>query len=191
MIPVVHLHFHRRRTGVTRHVEDIVRLLPAEAVGWGLPAGVRRLRWAELRARAKAGPLVLHAHRNLELLAALLLRATAPSVRVVFTRHSAGAPSAWTRLLAWRADARLVLTRVALRELGLPAEVVPHGVDAERFSPPASRRDSWRALGVGGEAGVGAVGRIRPSKGQQDPRGGLGGSRARELRAGGQCWSAW
>jgi mannosyltransferase len=168
MIPVVHLHFHRRRTGVTRHVEDIARLLPAEVAGWGLSSGVPRLRWAEVRERAKAGPLVLHAHRNLELLAALLLRATAPSVRVVFTRHSAGAPSAWTRLLARRADARLVLTRVALRELGLPAEVVPHGVDAERFSPPASRAESWRALGVGGEAGVGTVGRIRPSKGQQD-----------------------
>ncbi len=39
MIPVVHLHFHRRRTGVTRHVEDVARLLPAEVSGWGLPGG--------------------------------------------------------------------------------------------------------------------------------------------------------
>ncbi len=168
MIPVVHLHFHGRRTGVTRHVEDVARLLPAEVTGWGPLSGVRRLPWRELRARARAGPLVVHAHRNLELLAALLLRAMARSVRVVFTRHSAGRPSAWTRFLARRADARLVLTRVALRELGLAAEVVSHGVDVERFSPPSDRAEAWRALGVGGARGLGAVGRIRPSKGQQD-----------------------
>ncbi len=168
MIPVVHLHLHGRRTGVTRHVEDIARLLPAEVAGWGPLSGVRRLRWSELRRKARAGPLVVHAHRTLELLAGLLLRAVTRSVRVVFTRHSAGRPSAWTRFLARRADARLVFTRVALRELGLPAEVVPHGVDVERFSPPADRVEAWRALGMGGERGLGAVGRVRPSKGQQD-----------------------
>lgn len=168
MIPVVHLHFHGRRTGVTRHVEDLARLLPAEVTGWGLSPGVRRLPWGELRRRAGAGPLVVHAHRALELLAALLLRSVARSVRVVYTRHAAGQPSAWTRFLARRADARVVLTRVALGELGLPAEVVPHGVDVERFSPPEDRSEAWRALGVGGTHGLGAVGRLRPSKGQQD-----------------------
>ncbi|MGZ6078949.1 MAG: glycosyltransferase, partial [Myxococcaceae bacterium] len=128
----MHLHFHRRRTGVTRHVEDVARLLPAQVTGWGLSDSVRRLTWAELWSRAKAGPLVLHTHRNLELLVALLLRGVARSVRVVFTRHAAGTPSGWTRLLARRADACIVLTRAALRELGLLAEVVPHGVDVQR-----------------------------------------------------------
>jgi mannosyltransferase len=168
MIPVVHLHFHGRRTGVTRHVEAVARRLPANVTGWGPLSGVRRLPWSELLASARSGPLVVHAHRNLELLGSLLLRAVRRSVRVVFTRHSAGRPSAWTRFLARRADVRLVLTRVALRELGLPAEVVPHGVDVERFSPPADRAEAWRALGVGGSRGLGAVGRVRPSKGQQD-----------------------
>ena len=168
MSPVVLLHFHRRRTGVTRHVEDVARRLPAEVTGWGPLHDVRRLSWRAVVGRAREGPMVVHAHRNLELLAALLLRMRRPAVRVIFTRHSAGRPSAWTRFLARRADARVVLTRVALRELGLRAEVVPHGVDVERFSPPASREDAWRALGAGGSQGIGAVGRIRPAKGQQD-----------------------
>ena len=168
MTPVVLLHFHGRRTGVTRHVEDVARRLPAVVTGWGPLRDVRRIPWRALLARARSGPVVVHAHRNLELLAALLLRWMRPSVRVVFTRHSAGRPSAWTRFLARRADARVVLTRVALRELGLRAEVVPHGVDVARFSPPADRDESWRALGVGRSHGVGAVGRIRPAKGQQD-----------------------
>lgn len=168
MIPVVLLHFHGRRTGVTRHVEDVARRLPAHVTGWGPLLGVRRLPWRALMDLARSGPVVVHAHRNLELLAALLLRRAWPSIRVLFTRHSAGRPSAWTRFLARRAEARVVLTRVALRELGLRAEVVPHGVDVGRFAPPEDRAQSWRVLGVGGSRGIGAVGRIRPSKGQQD-----------------------
>ena len=168
MSSVVLLHFHRRRTGVTRHVEDIARRLPAEVTGWGPLRDVDVLPWRALLDRAREGPVVLHAHRNLELLAALLLRWRRPSVRVVFTRHSAGRPSAWTRFLARRADARVVMTRVAVRELGLRADVVPHGVDIARFSPPPNRDEAWRALGVGGSHGLGAVGRIRPAKGQQD-----------------------
>jgi len=168
MTPVVLLHFHGRRTGVTRHVEDVARRLPAHVIGWGPLLGVRRLPWRALVELARSGPLVVHAHRNLELLAALLFRRAWPSVRVIFTRHSAGRPSAWTRFLARRAEARVVLTRVALRELGLRAEVVPHGVDVGRFAPPQDRAQAWRVLGVGGDRGVGAVGRIRPSKGQQD-----------------------
>jgi mannosyltransferase len=149
-------------------VEDIARLLPAEVTGWGPLEGIEWLPWGDLVVRAGAGPLVLHAHRNLELLAALLLRVFRPSVRIVFTRHSAGRPSRWTRFLARRADARVVLTRIGLRELGMGAEVVPHGVDVGRFSPPADRAGAWRALGAGGTHGIGAVGRVRPSKGQQD-----------------------
>jgi mannosyltransferase len=168
MIPVVLLHFHGRRTGVTRHVEDVSRRLPAHVTGWGPLLGVRRLPWRALLDLARSGPVVVHAHRNLELLAALLLRRMWPSVRVIFTRHSAGRPSVWTWFLARRADGRVVLTRVALRELGLRAEVVPHGVDVARFAPPQDRAQAWRVLGVGGERGVGAVGRIRPAKGQQD-----------------------
>jgi mannosyltransferase len=168
MTPVVLLHFHGRRTGVTRHVEDVARRLPAHVIGWGPLRGVRQLPWRALLELARSGPLVVHAHRNLELLAALLLRSLRPWVQVVFTRHSAGRPSGWTRFLARRADVRVVLTRVALRELGLRAEVVPHGVDVQQFAPPADRAGAWRALGVGGSNGVGAVGRIRPSKGQQD-----------------------
>jgi mannosyltransferase len=168
MAPVVHLHFHGRRTGVTRHVEDVVRGLPAEAAGWGLSPGLPMLDSRALWRRARRGPLVLHAHRNLELLVALLLRAIGDRVRVVFTRHSAGRPSWWTRWLARRADARVVLTRAASREFGLPAEVIAHGVDIRAFSPPQDRTAAWEALGFGGRRGVGTVGRIRPSKGQED-----------------------
>ena len=168
MSRVVHLHFHRRTTGVTRHVVDVVRGLPAQVFGFGLPAGTPTLSPGALRRRVRSGPVVLHAHRALELLVALGLRAMGRSVRVVFTRHSVGRPSTWTRWLASRADARVVFTEQALAEFGLPAEVVPHGVDPAAFAPPEDRARAWATLGVGGERGLGAVGRIRPEKGQVD-----------------------
>jgi mannosyltransferase len=168
MVSVVHLHFHGRRTGVTRHVEDVVGGLPAEVAGWGLSPGLPMLDSRALWGRVRQGPVVLHAHRNLELLVALLLRAVGHHVRVVFTRHSAGRPSWWTRWLARRADARVVLTRAASREFALPAEVIAHGVDIRAFAPPEDRNAAWEALGLGGRRGVGTVGRIRPSKGQED-----------------------
>jgi mannosyltransferase len=169
MVPVVHLHFHGRKTGVTRHVEDVAQGLPAEVAGWGLSPGFPVTGPRRLWRRTREGPVVLHAHRNLELLAALMLRAFSPvHVRVVFTRHSAGRPSRWTRWLARHADARVVLTRGGLRDFGLTAEVIPHGVDARAFAPPEDRRAAWSALEFGGSHGVGTVGRIRPSKGQED-----------------------
>ena len=66
------------------------------------------------------------------------------------------------------ADARVVFTPGARTEFGLPAEVIPHGVDAAAFPPPEDRARAWAALGVGGERGLGVVGRIRPEKGQGD-----------------------
>ena len=168
MTPAVLLHFHGRRTGVTRHVEDVARRLPAEVTGWGPLGDVRRLSWRGLLDRAR-GPLVVHAHRNLELLAALLLRRRrrsgagglhpalrGPALGLDALPRAAGGCARWSS------------PGVALRELGLRAEVVPHGVDVARFSPPADRAEAWRALGVGGTHGLGVVGRVRPAKGQQD-----------------------
>ena len=125
---LVHLHLHRRRTGVTRHVEDVVRALApggATACGWALGRQVPRTGLAGLWHAARRGGLVLHAHRNLELLLALVLRRLGRGVRVVWTRHGTGAPSRWTAALAARADVRITLTEEGQRTLGLPSTVVP------------------------------------------------------------------
>lgn len=172
MTRVVHLHLHARRTGVTRHVGSIVRALPAElgaaAFGFGLPAGLPRVGWRALWRSVRAEPLVLHAHRNLELLLALSLRAAGRAVKVVATRHSATPPSWLTRRLMARADLRIALTDEGAELLSLPARVVGHGVALERFEPPPDRAAAFRALGLPGRAGVGVVGRVRPAKGQAD-----------------------
>jgi mannosyltransferase len=89
-------------------------------------------------------------------------------VKVAFTRHSSRPPSWPTRVLARRADLRVSLTPEVAGALGMSSTVVGHGVDLRRFSPPGDRAAAWRALGLGGERGIGVVGRLRPAKGQED-----------------------
>lgn len=174
---LVHLHLHRRRTGVTRHVEDVVRALSqrgARAWGWALSKDVPQAHFPDVWREARSGALVLHAHRNLELLVALLLRGAGRGVRVVWTRHGTGRPGRWTAWLARRADVRVCLSEQGAAELGLPSSVVPHGVDVTVYCPPRSRAAAWAALEVGGERGVAVVGRIRPAKGQREAMVALG-----------------
>jgi len=177
MALVVHPHFHRRRTGVTQHVETIVpalapfsetRVVESRLAGLAIRPTVPRVAWREIRSRAKSGDLVWHAHRNGELAAGLLLRAFFPKTRVVFTRHAAHRPSWITRLLARRADRVVALTSEVATAMGMPSRTIGHGLDAERFQPPTDRSEAWRALGLGGAFGIGVIGRIRPAKGQGD-----------------------
>jgi mannosyltransferase len=169
---VIHPHFHRRATGVTRHVESVVpklaRELETRAIGSNLSDTVPRIHWSELFNRLRNEPIIWHAHRNNELLAGLLLRLLGQNVKLVFTRHTSKPPSAYTRWLARSADALVALTSDVKEAMALPSTIVGHGIDLERFHPPEDREEAWRKLGQGGRYGIGVVGRIRQEKGQGD-----------------------
>ncbi len=169
---VIHPHFHRRYTGVTRHVESVVpelaRAMEVRAIGTHLGPTVQRIPWGELLHRLRTEPMVWHAHRNNELLVGLLLRLLGWRLKVVFTRHTSKAPSTYTRWLARRADALVALTSEVAEAMALPSTMVPHGIDLSRFQPPTDREEAWRKLGLGGRYGIGVVGRIRKEKGQGD-----------------------
>jgi mannosyltransferase len=169
---VVHPHFHRRYTGITRHVENVVpelaRELETRAIGSHFGASLPRIHWGELLGRLRREPVVWHAHRNNEMLVGMLLRLWGRQVRLVFTRHTSKAPSTFTRWLARSADALVALTSEVAEAMGMPSTIVSHGIDLARFQPPADREEAWRKLGLGGRYGVGVVGRIRKEKGQGD-----------------------
>lgn len=170
---VVHPHLHRRRTGVTAHTEAVVRELRAQGVdarvyGGHVDAALPRVTLGEVRRRAKTQAVVWHAHRNNEVLLALLLRLAGVKLRLVATRHSSTPPSGFTRWLLRRADAVIALSDEATKLLPLPATVVSHGLSLERFAPPPSRADAFAALKLPGAHAVGVVGRIRPDKGCGD-----------------------
>ncbi len=149
----------------------MVRALAPDAVSSGsaLMASTPRLGLVALWRRARREPTIWHAHRLNELYVGLLFRLLLPKVRVVFTRHAGARASRWTRFWASRADRVVALTHEARSNLGLPsADIVSHGVDLDAFKPPRSRIEMWSALNLGGQRGIGVIGRIRPAKGQGD-----------------------
>jgi mannosyltransferase len=174
MTLIVHPHFHKRYTGVTRHVESVVPALARDTgsetrvIGSGLSQELPRITWPELLRRARTEPVVWHAHRNNELLAGMALKLLGRQVRLVFTRHTSMAPSRLTRFLARGADGLVALTRQVAEVIALPSTVISHGIDLTRFHPPVDRDEAWRRLGQGGRLGVGVIGRIRKEKGQGD-----------------------
>ncbi len=172
---VIHPHFHRRRTGVTRHVESLIESLNREGVeiearglGRELSPSIPMSSWTQLWSRAGAGAVVWHAHRVSELWFGLLLRWLRPKLKVVFTRHAATPPSRLTRALANQADARVSLTEEVAEQLRLTSTIVGHGVDLKLFRPPDNRARAWAELGLGGTSGIGVIGRVREAKGQGD-----------------------
>jgi mannosyltransferase len=172
MTLVVHPHLHRRRTGVTCHVETVVAALSpafeARALGAALLPGTPRIGWGELLRRARSEAVVWHAHRNHELLVGLLLRVLFHRMRLVLTRHSVSPASRFTRWIARRAERVVALTPEVERTLGVGASIVGHGIDLARFHPAPDRAEAARALGIDALHAVGVVGRIRPDKGQGD-----------------------
>ncbi|MDY7229985.1 glycosyltransferase family 4 protein [Hyalangium rubrum] len=172
MTLVIHPHFHRRYTGITRHVESVVpelaRELETRTIGSHLGPSLPRIRWGELLGRLRREPVVWHAHRNNELLVGMLLRLLGVRMKLVFTRHTSREPSRYTRWLARSADALVALTGEVEEAMAMPSTIVGHGIDLKRFHPPTDREEAWRKLGLGGRYGVGVVGRIRKEKGQGD-----------------------
>jgi mannosyltransferase len=172
MPTVVHSHFHPRYTGATAHVEAVARELggafPVRVIGQAMDPSLPHTRFGEVLRLAAAEDVVWHAHRNNELMAALVARLLRPRLRVVYTRHGPNKPSALTRWLFRRADAIVALTAEGAKQLPSGTQVIGHGVSLARFRPGADREADWAARGLGGRYGVGVFGRIRKDKGQED-----------------------
>lgn len=174
-VEVVAPNFKRRLSGVT---STIIQLLPLQArtigiaaLGPGLPDRLPRLRWWQvpglLVRPAGARYRVWHARRNTEMLAGLVLKTVfrAP-LKLVFTSASQRSHSAWTRFLIRRMDAVIATSRKTAAYLQVPHNVVMHGIDTERFSPPESREAAIAEVGLDpAQRYVGCFGRVRHQKG--------------------------
>ncbi len=175
-IEVIAPNFKRRLSGVTATIARLVPLqagmIGIRATGPGLPADVPHIPlWQCLTLpRARDGrPVwrVWHARRNVEMLAGLILRGLARRrLRLVFTSASQRHHSGWTRFLINRMDAVIATSKATERYLTVPATVILHGIDTDRFAPAADRAALRARLGLPPEARVvGCIGRIRAQKG--------------------------
>ncbi len=173
-ILVIAPNFKRRLSGVTSTIIQLVPLQAARSkavsLGPGLPPHVPRLplhRLPALWRRPHGRPVrIWHARRNVEMLAGVVLRdLLRMPLKLVFTSASQRRHTGWTRFLINRMDGVIATSRKTADYLTVPHHVVMHGIDLQRFHPPASRDAAREELGLPERRTVGCFGRIRAQKG--------------------------
>jgi len=169
---------NRRFSGVTstmlQTLPDVRKEIPLAVLGaHHLPEDVPTLTFREFLSLCRAplpdgSPRVFHARRNNEMIQALLAqRLFGAKIRTVFTSTAQRHHTAFTKWLMNQMDGLLSTCTAAASYLDeRPAdEIIPHGVDLARYSPPEDREAAWQRLGLPGRYGIGIFGRVRPQKG--------------------------
>src|SRR5258707_1982284 len=115
--------------------------------------------------RGRRAPLIWHARRNNELIAGVLLRSLGWPLKLVFTSAAQRHHTWITRWLINRMDAIIATNDISASFLKRQATVIPHGVDTDRYAPPANRAAAFAEAGLSGRYAVGCFGRVRAQKG--------------------------
>lgn len=138
-----------------------------------LPSGTPTVRFMEC-VRGLRYPLangkwrVFHARRNNEMLQAVTLKYIfRAKIKIIFTATAQRHPTWITRWLISKADGLITTSNTAATYLPRkPDAIIPHGIDSERYAPPANgKTEAWQTLKLPGEFGIGIFGRVRPQKG--------------------------
>ncbi len=172
-IEVIAPNFKKRLSGVT---STIVQVVPEQAkklgiatLGPGLPDNLPKMRYRQIpllwRGPASGLPRIWHARRNVEMVAGVALRALGCPLKLVFTSAAQRPHRPFTKWLLRRMDAVIATSRKSGSFLEVPHVVVMHGIDTDRFHPPAEPEDEFAAAGLPGRCAVGCFGRVRDNKG--------------------------
>jgi mannosyltransferase len=161
---------HRRYSGVTATnrmvAPKLARLLRAAWFGSDAPDGIARMGMADLlKLWRRRTPLIWHARRNNEMIIGVLLRALGWPFKLVFTSAAQRHHSWITRWLIRRMDAIIATSDISASFLKRAATVIPHGVDTDRYTPPADRAATFAEAGLPGRYAIGCFGRVRAQKG--------------------------
>lgn len=162
---IIHFHFHLRATGVTRSIENIFpflnRFSEALVFGYGINAPKINL-FSLFRLVYSNNKLVIHAHRNNEIIFALLLRLLGGKFKLVFTRHAESKPSDFTCFLMKKADHLVSLNSAMSKSTPFKNTIIRHGVNTEVFKI----QEKKKIVSIPQENLITVIGRLRPAKGQ-------------------------
>ncbi|WP_420551805.1 glycosyltransferase family 4 protein [Tenacibaculum aiptasiae] len=163
---VVHTHFHKRRTGVTRSIENVMpylkKMCQTYLYGYGIEGNkintkeLKKILFSEKKT-------VVHCHRNNEVLKMLWYRFLGAKFKLVLTRHAETNPSGLTRFLLKKSDSVVTLTTSMHGKLGIKNTKVSHGVDTDSFVP----NEEKRLKDVSQKNIILCAGRVRKAKGQK------------------------
>src|SRR3954462_1591227 len=169
-LQVIVANLHWRYSGVTatsRMVSPrLAKMFAAAWFGPDAPEGIARMSAVDLfRLWLRGRPLVWHARRNNEMIVGVLLRALGWPLKLLFTSAAQRHHSWITRWLIRRMDAVIATSAISASFLKRESTVVMHGVDTERYAPPADRAAAFAEAGLPGRHAIGCFGRVRAQKG--------------------------
>src|ERR1700759_3817163 len=108
---------------------------------------------------------IWHARRNVEMLAGLFLNLMGYRFALIFNSASQRKKTWLTHFLIARMDGLIATSEMAAQFLKRPATVILHGIDVDRYAPPADRLAAFAETGLPGKYGIGTFGRVRKQKG--------------------------
>src|SRR3982074_1554835 len=161
---------HRRYSGVTATnrmvAPKLAQMFPAAWLGSHAPEGISEMGFGDLaKLWRRRTPLIWHARRNDEMIVGVLLRALGWPLKLVFTSAAQRHHTSLTRWLIRRMDAVIATSDISASFLKREAAVIPHGVDTDRYVPPADRAAALAETGLPGHWAIGCCGRVRAQKG--------------------------
>jgi mannosyltransferase len=161
---------HRRYSGVTATnrmvAPKVAKHFRAAWLGSDAPDGIARMAVSDLlKCWRRSEPLIWHARRNDEMIAGVLLKALGWPLKLVFTSAAQRQHSRLTRWLIRRMDAIIATSELSASYLKREATVIPHGVDTDRYAPPADRAAAFAEAALPGRYAIGCFGRVRAQKG--------------------------
>src|SRR6266481_4980351 len=161
---------HRRYSGVTATnrmvAPKLAKMFRAAWFGPHAPEGIARMGVADLlKLWRRRNAVIWHARRNDEMIVGVLLRFLGWPLNLVFTSAAQRHHTWITRWLIARMDAVIATNDISASFLKRSAIVIPHGVDTERYAPPADRAAAFAQTGLPGRYAIGCFGRVRAQKG--------------------------
>ena len=106
--------------------------------------------------------VVVHCHRNNEIMRMLLFRFFGAKFKLIATRHAETVPSSLTLMLLKKADKVVTLIKSMSHNLGIENTIVGHGVDVNKFIS----NSETTLYNIEQENIILCAGRVRKAKGQ-------------------------
>ena len=133
---LIHTHFHRRKTGVTRSIENVLPFFDDafKTYVYGANIDGNKITTSKLKSILFSNvKVVVHCHRNNEIIRMLWFRFIGAKFTLIATRHAETVPSGMTKYLLKKADTVITLIKSMSANLGIKNTIISHGVRVDEF----------------------------------------------------------
>lgn len=162
---LIHTHFHHRKTGVTRSIENVLPFFDEQFESYvhGTNIDGKLISKNQLKKILFSDrKTIVHCHRNNEIIKMLFFRFFGAKFKLIATRHSATKPSKLTTFLLKKADTVITLIPSMSKDLAIKNQLVYHGVNVNEFVPNQTKT----LPNISQKNVVLCAGRVRKAKGQ-------------------------